>query len=124
MIINATSHTIKKIWILFLFIVLFFVAFIATLMHGLFIESLRLPNVKIDQLYMKLDKKLIVNIQTLTIDKSTSADTSLEESALILENFPYLNQFLAISIFRRLFTTTKRFRFYTIRPFSVWRASI
>ncbi|MCR1809957.1 AsmA-like C-terminal domain-containing protein [Sulfurospirillum sp. hDNRA2] len=95
MIINATSHTIKKIWILFLFIVLFFVAFIATLMHGLFLESLRLPNVKIDQLYMKLDKKLIVNIQTLTIDKSTSADTSLEESALILENFPYLNQFFS-----------------------------
>ncbi|MDD3343704.1 MAG: AsmA-like C-terminal domain-containing protein [Sulfurospirillaceae bacterium] len=45
------------------------------------------------QLYIKLDKKLIVHIDQLDIDKETQTDTSLEEISAIIENLPYLNQF-------------------------------
>ena len=95
MIINATSHTIRNIWILLLFIVLSVVALIGTLVNGISIDNLTLPTLKIDQLYIKLDKKLIVSIQTLEIKKQTQANTSLEESAEIIKNFPYLNQFFS-----------------------------
>lgn len=95
MIIKATSHTIKNIWIFFLFIVLVFVAFITTLVNGISIDGITLPKIKIDQLYIKLDKKLIVTIESLSVDKTTQTDTSLEESALILENLPYLHQFFS-----------------------------
>ncbi len=95
MIIKATSHTIKNIWIFFLFIVLFFVALIGTLINGISIDSMTLPKIKIDQLYIKLDKKLIVTIESLEIKKETQVDTSLEESTTLIQNFPYLNQFFS-----------------------------
>lgn len=46
-----------------------------------------------EQLYIKLDKKLIVSIKRLDIDKETQTDTSLEETSAIIQNLPYLNQF-------------------------------
>jgi len=95
MIIKATSHTIRNIWIFLLFIVLFFVTLIGTLTNGISIDNVTLPTLKIDQLYIKLDKKLIVSIQRLEIKRETKADTSLEESAEIIKNFPYLNQFFS-----------------------------
>ncbi|ARU48648.1 hypothetical protein Sdiek1_1484 [Sulfurospirillum diekertiae] len=58
MIIKATSHTIRNIWILLLFIVLSVVALIGTLVNGISIDNLTLPTLKIDQLYIKLDKKI------------------------------------------------------------------
>ena len=95
MIIKATSHTIRNIWIFFLFIVLSVVALIGTLVNGISIDNLTLPTIKIDQLYIKLDKKLIVSIQTLDIKKETQTDTSLEETAELIKNFPYINQFFS-----------------------------
>jgi len=95
MIIKATSHTIRNIWILLLFIVLSVVALIGTLANGISIDNLTLPTIKIDQLYIKLDKKLIVSIQTLDIKKETQTDTSLEEMAELIKNFPYINQFFS-----------------------------
>lgn len=95
MIIKATSHTIRNIWILLLFIVLSVVALIGTLVNGISIDNLTLPTLKVDQLYIKLDKKLIVKIQTLEIKKQTQNSTSLEESAEIIKNFPYLDQFFS-----------------------------
>ncbi|ACZ12115.1 hypothetical protein Sdel_1091 [Sulfurospirillum deleyianum DSM 6946] len=95
MIIKAISHSIRNIWKFVLFMALFFVVLIGTLMYGVTIESITLPKVKIDQLYIKLDKKFIVSIQTLELDTHTQTDTSLEESAIVLENFPYLDQFFS-----------------------------
>ncbi|WP_041957452.1 DUF3971 domain-containing protein [Sulfurospirillum arsenophilum] len=95
MIIKATSHTIRNIWILLLFIVLSVVALIGTLANGISIDNLTLPTIKIDQLYIKLDKKLIVSIETLDIKKETQTDTSLEEMAELIKNFPYINQFFS-----------------------------
>ncbi len=95
MIIKATSHTIRNIWIFLLFIVLSVVALIGTLINGISIDNLTLSTIKIDQLYIKLDKKLIVSIQTLDIKKQTQTDTSLEETAELIKNFPYINQFFS-----------------------------
>jgi len=95
MIIKATSHTIRNIWIFFLFIVLSVVALIGTLVNGISIDNLTLPTIKIDQLYIKLDKKFIVSVQTLDIKKETQTDTSLEEIAELIKNFPYINQFFS-----------------------------
>lgn len=61
-------------------------------MHGISIPTIVLPKVKIEQLYIKLDKKLIVTIEHLSIDKTTQTDTSLEESAWVIEHFPLFNQ--------------------------------
>ena len=102
MIIKATSHNIRSKWILLLFIVLSVVALIGTVVNGISIDNLTLPTLKIDQLYIKLDKKLIVNIQTLEIKKQTQTNTSLEESAEIIKNFPYLDQFFSQIIIENL----------------------
>lgn len=95
MIINATSHTIKNIWIFFTFIFVVFLALIVTLIHGVTIESIVLPKIKMAQLYIKLDKKLIVTIKEIDISKETQTDTSLEEMSAIVHNMPYLNQFFS-----------------------------
>ena len=95
MIIKATSHTIRNIWIVFLFIIIVLLVFIGTLTQGISFDSLTIPNIKVHQLYIKLDKKLIVHIQELAINKETQTDTSLEESATIIKNFPLLHQFFS-----------------------------
>ncbi|WP_263832785.1 YhdP family protein [Sulfurospirillum oryzae] len=110
MIIKATSHTIRNIWILLLFIVLSVVALIGTLVNGISIDNLTLPTIKIDQLYIKLDKKLIVNIQTLEIKKDTQNDTSLEESTTIIKNFPYLNQFFSHIVIQNMIYNNETFK--------------
>lgn len=61
-------------------------------MNGISFDRVILPKVQIDQLYIKLDKKLIVTIKSLTIAKTTQTDTSLEEMSAIVENMPYLHQ--------------------------------
>ncbi|MBV5278539.1 MAG: AsmA-like C-terminal domain-containing protein [Campylobacteraceae bacterium] len=93
MIINATSHTIKNIWIFFLLICVVFVALMGTLVNGIQIDNVTLPKIKISQLYIKLDKKLIVHMENLQIQKETQVDSSLEETLSLLNNFSYLNQF-------------------------------
>ena len=82
MIIKATSHTIKNIWIFILLIFLTFITFLGTLIHGIAIDSISLPKLKIEQLYIKLDKKLIVTIEKLEIEAQTQNDTSLKRVLL------------------------------------------
>ena len=103
MIIKATSQTIKTIWIVILFIFLIFTALMGTLIHGVSIESIVLPKVKIEQLYIKLDKKIILKVDTVLIDGETKADSSIEESALLIHYFPYLNQLFSTVVIQRLF---------------------
>ncbi|MDD3463679.1 MAG: AsmA-like C-terminal domain-containing protein [Sulfurospirillaceae bacterium] len=93
MIIKATSHTINKIWILLLFIFLLFTALTATLVYGIKIDEIALPKIKVYGLYIKLDKKLILDIQSISIDKDAKRDTSIEEISYLTTYFPYINQF-------------------------------
>lgn len=95
MIIKATSHTMRNIWIVFLFIIIVLLVFIGTLTQGISFDNLSLPNIKVSQLYIKLDKKLIVHIQELSVNKETQTDTSLKESAIVIKNFPLINQFFS-----------------------------
>jgi len=99
MIINATSHTMKNIWRFFLFIFLFITLLFVLLTNGVRIENLELPKIKISQLYIKLDKKLIVNIDTVDINIQSDKNSSIEELHDITNKLPYLySLFKSISI--------------------------
>ncbi len=99
MIINATSHIIRKIWILFLFIILALIAFVLILMHGIDLETISFPKIKIDRLYIKLDKKLIVNANNIVIAKNTKSSSSLKEIYKTAKYIKYLNSiFKSISL--------------------------
>jgi len=99
MIINATSHTMKNIWRFFLLIFLFITLLFIVLTNGVRLENLKLPKVEISQLYIKLDKKLIVNINTIDIDTQSKRDSSFEEIHSLTKNLPYLYSFFeSISI--------------------------
>ena len=99
MIINATSHTMKNIWRFFLIIFLFITFLFVVLTNGIRIKNLQLPKIKISQLYIKLDKKLIVNIDTIDINTQSKKNSSLEELYDITNKLPYLYaMFESISI--------------------------
>jgi len=104
MIINATSHTMKNIWRFFLVIFLFITLLLIILTNGIRIENLELPKVKISQLYIKLDKKLIVNIDTIDINVQSKKNSFLEEIHNITSKLPYLYSFFeSISIQNLIF---------------------
>lgn len=97
--INATSHTLKKIWTVFMFIFIFITIILLTLLQGIRIENLQLPKIKVSQLYIKLDKKLIVSANTINIDITGKSQTSIAEVQSILSQLPYLHAlFDSISI--------------------------
>ncbi len=95
MIIKATSNTIKSIWLFFLFIILICILIFGILSYGIRIESFEIASVKLEQLYIKLDKKLIVTVDTLDINSSQESNLSLEESAKIIDNFFLIDQLFA-----------------------------
>ena len=70
----------KKIWRILIPAVLIFVIFIAVLKHGVKIENIDAGDFKIEQLYIKLDKKLILRAQNIEIPKQSAKDSS--ETAL------------------------------------------
>ena len=90
MIINATSHTIRNIWKFFLVIFIVITLAFLVLKNGIRINNLTLPKVKITQLYIKLDKKFIVNIETLDINIESKSDSSLEELHNLTKRLPIL----------------------------------
>lgn len=81
-------------------------------MYGISLDSLVLPKIKVDQLYIKLDKKLIVTIQSLEINAHTQTDTSLEESTQIIQSLPYLNQFFKHISIQNLIYANERIALY------------
>jgi len=69
------------------------------LSNGIKVESLELPKIKISQLYIKLDKKLIVTIHSININIKSTKNTSLEELRELTNKLPYLHSlFKSISI--------------------------
>ncbi|DAB32295.1 MAG TPA: hypothetical protein CFH79_04715, partial [Sulfurospirillum sp. UBA11407] len=59
--------------------IIIFVILILTLLQGVRINSLSLPFVEVTQLYIKLDKKLIVSIKDLKIKTKHETSSSYEE---------------------------------------------
>ncbi len=91
MIISATSHVIRKIWIVFLLIIVTFIILISVLMQGISIQHLTLPKLNIQRLYVKLDKKLIVSANKIDFKRDSKAQTSIYEINKIISYFRYLN---------------------------------
>ncbi len=93
MIINIASSTIKKIWDIFLLIFFLFLFLYALLIKGIFIEDINLISSKINRLYIKLDKKLIVKIDKIEIKRNENSKNSKEEIFQILNKFKYFKKF-------------------------------
>jgi len=91
MIINATSHTMKNIWKFFLVIFLLVTFVFIFLQNGIRIDSLTLPNIKIKQLYIKLDKKFIVTAHSIDINLNSKRKTSLSEIQFLTNKAPIFN---------------------------------
>lgn len=82
-----------------MFIFIAFTVLILTLRQGVRIENLSLPFVKVSQFYIKLDKKLIVSVQDVKIDKKENVKSSYEDVISYLDNIPLVNLlFESISI--------------------------
>jgi hypothetical protein len=89
----------KNIWRFFLVIFLFIIFLFVILTNGINIENLVLPKIKISQLYIKLDKKLIVSMDTLELDIQNNNNTSLSEINYWIDKLPILyTLFKSISI--------------------------
>ncbi len=72
---------------------------LVVLTNGFRIEHIELPKIKISQLYIKLDKKLIVDIDRVDIDIKSGKDSSFEEIHSLATKLPYLyTLFKSISI--------------------------
>ncbi len=71
-IINIISSIYSKIVIFFLSIFIIFIILFFALLHGIHIHELRLPYVKIKELYIKWDEKLIISIEDAQILSDTS----------------------------------------------------
>ncbi len=49
-------------------------------------------SIKVEQLYIKLDKKLIVRAKSLVLPKAQEEAFSLEKSAFLIDNFLFIDQ--------------------------------
>jgi hypothetical protein len=101
----------KNIWRFFLVIFLFITLFFVVLTNGIRIENLTLPKVKISQLYIKLDKKLIVSIDTIDIDTKSKNDSSLNEIHSLTKNLPYLYGFFKYISIQNIIYDNKKIHF-------------
>jgi len=89
----------KNLWTPVLVFIILLIAFISTLIYGIRIESFTFGEISVRQLYIKLDKKLIVEALHVKIPAQSSQENSREEIVKLLEYLPWLNRlFDTISI--------------------------
>lgn len=73
-IIKTISHIHSKIVIFFLSIFIISLIFFSALLHGIHIDRLELPGVKIKELYIKWDEKFIISIEEADILSENSTE--------------------------------------------------
>lgn len=96
---SAISNMIKKIWTPVLVLIVVTLAFMVALNYGIQIDKISIGNIDIERLYIKLDKKLIVEIGKASLSKSSGSDNAREEFVKVLGYLPWLNRlFEAVSI--------------------------
>lgn len=88
---------IEKICKAFLIVFIFLVIILVVLAKGIHVDNIRTPSAKINGLYIKLDKKLIVTVDEINLlkpneDIKQSTD-SLSSLDVILNKIPYLYVF-------------------------------
>ncbi|HDZ5039466.1 TPA: hypothetical protein RTG59_001709, partial [Campylobacter jejuni] len=66
----------KKILYIVVFFVVLMLALFIVLKNGIVISSIQFDFLKLEQLYIKLDKKLIVRAKNITINKTNSKFSS------------------------------------------------
>jgi len=79
MIITTTKILHSTILKISLFIALLLLTLFFTLIYGLTLQEITLPNIKIEKLYIKLDKKLIITIDQITLKEQEKSDSTLQE---------------------------------------------
>ncbi|NQY95132.1 MAG: hypothetical protein HRT43_13295, partial [Campylobacteraceae bacterium] len=89
----------RKIIAYLLFICSLLFAGLFFLLEGITIKSISLPGVKIKQLYIKLDKKLILDVEEIIIQKQSKVKNSLENIKKDVYKIPlYLDYFQKIHV--------------------------
>lgn len=93
----------KKILYLVVFFVMLMLALFIVLKNGIVISSVQFDFLKLEQLYIKLDKKLIVRAKNITINETKnskisspiqSSDNASAEILKITKNLKYLHTFV------------------------------
>ena len=94
---NSIMYRKTIAYLLFISSLLFALLFF--LLEGLTIKSISLPGIKIKQLYIKLDKKLIVDAQEIAIVKQSNVENSLDNIKKDVYKIPlYLEYFEKIHV--------------------------
>ncbi|WP_163280475.1 AsmA-like C-terminal domain-containing protein [Campylobacter fetus] len=89
---RAISQTIKKARFFLIFSLTIIIALILTLINGIRIDSFDSELLRIEKLYIKLDKKLIVNIKNIEIYNKKSEQSSSKELLDIADNAIWLGR--------------------------------
>ncbi len=99
MIITTAKILHSTILKIFLALLVIFIALFFFLTSGVTIPSLSLPGLKITQFYIKLDKKLIISVDTIKIEKQNRPAKTVKEIDRIGTLVQYLpNYFRQVSI--------------------------
>ncbi len=91
--IKITSIAIKKICNFLIIFILILTTLILSLNYGIKIDYIDTPILKIEQLYIKLDKKLIVHVKKTHIKFKKSQKNSSGELKKLIKNLPLLDIF-------------------------------
>ncbi|AII14808.1 hypothetical protein (DUF3971 domain) [Campylobacter iguaniorum] len=86
------SQIIKKMRLFIAFLVIIISTLVLTLLHGIHVDEFNSNLIYIKELYIKLDKKLIVNIKNIKINKEKNKKTSDAELLSIADNAIWINK--------------------------------
>ncbi|PPB70191.1 DUF3971 domain-containing protein [Campylobacter hyointestinalis subsp. hyointestinalis] len=89
---STISKIIKKIRFFFALFIIIISALLLTLINGIKIDNFHSNIIDIEKLYIKLDKKLIVNLKNLEIHKQKNQKKSNKELLDISNNIIWLNR--------------------------------
>ncbi|QOR00508.1 YhdP family protein [Campylobacter sp. 2014D-0216] len=94
--IKTKSQHIKKILKFLALPIIFFIALFIYLKNGIYIEKIEIASINLEKLYIKLDKKLILNAKKVTINSHNQKgqnDTSASKAIKIIKDVKYLYWF-------------------------------
>ncbi|AJC86184.1 YhdP family protein [Campylobacter sp. RM16704] len=94
--IKIKSQLIKKILKFLIIPIILFIALFIYLKNGIYIEKLEFFSVNFEKLYIKLDKKLILNAKKITViskDENIQSDSSLNKAFKLIKDIKYLYWF-------------------------------
>lgn len=96
------SLAIKKIWRYLVFAIIPLVVLVAVFSRGVSIENFDFGGIKIERLYIKLDKKLILRAQNIEIPKQSKKDSSNDYLLSLTENIAWLDRLFSEILLERI----------------------